>query len=63
MAKQQGYNGSLTDWLKSLKGDRGQSGANGRDGSSGKDGKDGLSAYEIAVKRELITGLQAHITQ
>lgn len=51
LAKQQGYNGSLTDWLKSLKGDKGQSGANGRDGSSGKDGKDGLSAYEIAVKR------------
>ena len=51
LAKQQGYDGSLTDWLKSLKGDRGQSGVNGLDGRDGKDGKDGLSAYEIAVKK------------
>lgn len=47
LAKQKGFNGSLTDWLKSLKGEKGQSGS---DGTDGKQGERGLSAYEIAIK-------------
>lgn len=47
LAKQEGFNGSLTDWIKSLKGEKGQSGSDGLDG---KQGERGLSAYEIALR-------------
>lgn len=50
LAKQEGFNGSLTDWLKSLKGEKGDRGQSGSDGLDGKQGERGLSAYEIAVR-------------
>lgn len=53
LAVQNGFAGTLTEWLESLKGADGKdgiSGTNGTDGKNGIDGKDGLSAYEIAVK-------------
>lgn len=56
LAVQRGYSGTLSEWLKSLKGDageRGKTGKAGRDGKDGLDGQrgaDGLSAYEIAKK-------------
>lgn len=50
LAKQEGFNGSLTAWLKSLKGEKGDRGLSGSDGLDGKQGEKGLSAYEIAIK-------------
>lgn len=50
LAKQEGFNGSLTDWIKSLKGEKGEKGQSGSDGLDGKQGERGLSAYEIALR-------------
>lgn len=50
LAKQEGFNGSLTDWIKSLKGEKGDRGQSGSDGLDGKQGERGLSAYEIALR-------------
>lgn len=60
LAVQEGFIGSLTEWLESLKGNDGKDGINGkdgidgRDGADGVDGKDGLSAYEIALKNGFV---------
>ncbi len=48
LAVQNGFTGTLTEWLESLKG------ADGKDGMDGADGKDGLSAYEIALKNGFV---------
>lgn len=47
IAIQQGFEGSETEWLESLKGGRGDPGGKGDPGEPGKDGK---SAYDIAVE-------------
>ena len=54
LAIQNGFTGTLIEWLESLKGTDGINGANGADGKNGVDGKDGLSAYEIALKNGFI---------
>ena len=51
LAVQNGFAGTLTEWLKSLKG---ADGINGINGKNGIDGKNGLSAYEIAVKNGFV---------
>ena len=51
LAVQEGFTGSLTEWLNSLKGADGKDGA---EGGNGTDGKDGLSAYEIALKNGFV---------
>lgn len=51
LAVQNGFTGTLTEWLKSLKG---ADGINGINGKNGIDGKDGLSAYEIALKNGFV---------
>ena len=60
---QEGFTGSLAEWLNSLKGADGKNGVdgkdgadglNGKDGINGKDGENGLSAYEIALKNGFI---------
>lgn len=54
LAVQQGYSGTLDEWLASLKGADGAPGAagpRGADGTNGIDGSNGLSAYELAVSR------------
>ena len=51
LAVQNGFTGTLAEWLKSLKG---ADGINGINGKNGIDGKDGLSAYEIAVKNGFV---------
>ncbi|MDE6189463.1 MAG: S1C family serine protease [Clostridia bacterium] len=43
LAVQNGFNGTLDEWLESLKGEDGLNGADGADGSNGADGKDGLN--------------------
>lgn len=50
IAVQQGFNGSETEWLESLKGGQGDPGDKGDPGEPGKDGDDGKSAYDIAVE-------------
>ncbi len=54
---QNGFAGTLTEWLNTLKGADGKNGVDGKDGADGADGKDGengLSAYEIALKNGFI---------
>ena len=50
IAVEQGYQGSESDWLSSLKGDKGEKGNTGAKGNPGQDGADGKSAYVIAVE-------------
>ena len=50
IAVEQGYQGSESDWLTSLKGDKGEKGNTGAKGNPGQDGTDGKSAYAIAVE-------------
>jgi len=53
IAVEQGYQGSESDWLSSLKGDKGDKGEKGNTGAKGnpgQDGTDGKSAYAIAVE-------------
>ena len=54
LAVQNGFTGTLTEWLNSLKGADGKDGINGKDGANGKDGENGLSAYEIALKNGFV---------
>ena len=66
LAVQEGFTGSLAEWLNSLKGADGKDGVDGKDGAdglngkdgadgrNGNDGKDGLSAYEIALKNGFV---------
>lgn len=50
IAVEQGYQGSESDWLFSLKGDKGDKGNTGAKGNPGQDGAGGKSAYAIAVE-------------
>ena len=50
IAVEQGYQGSESDWISSLKGDKGEKGNTGAKGNPGQDGADGKSAYAIAVE-------------
>ena len=53
IALENGFVGTETEWLESLKGLDGKDGINGKDGSDGQDGingADGKSAYIIAVE-------------
>ena len=50
IAVEQGYQGSESDWLSSLKGDKGEKGNTGAKGNPGQNGAEGKSAYAIAVE-------------
>ncbi len=59
IAVENGFVGTVSEWLESLKGAdglpgkngiNGIDGVNGRDGQNGADGENGLSAYELAVQ-------------
>lgn len=50
IAVEQGYQGSESDWLSSLKGEKGDKGNTGAKGNPGQDGAEGKSAYAIAVE-------------
>ena len=47
LAVQNGFTGSLDEWLESLKGETGLRGARGEDGEDGEDGKNGLDAPAV----------------
>ncbi|MFV4887586.1 hypothetical protein RY279_19300 [Bacillus velezensis] len=48
IAVDNGFSGTVEEWLASLKGEKGNTGAKGATGAAGKDGK---SAYELAVQQ------------
>ncbi|MFG6316243.1 hypothetical protein [Bacillus velezensis] len=48
IAVDNGFSGTVEEWLASLKGEKGNTGAKGATGATGKDGK---SAYELAVQQ------------
>ncbi|MCC9021846.1 hypothetical protein [Bacillus nakamurai] len=48
IAVDNGFSGTVEEWLVSLKGEKGNTGAKGATGAAGKDGK---SAYELAVQQ------------
>lgn len=59
VAVNNGFSGTESEWLASLKGDkgdqgergeRGETGATGEPGAPGSDGRDGSSAYQVAVE-------------
>ena len=50
IAVEQGYQGSESDWLSSLKGDKGDPGEKGEKGDAGVAGKDGFSPIANVVK-------------
>lgn len=57
IAKENGFAGTVSDWLESLKGADGSPGKDGIDGTNGMDGHDGTdgqSAYEIALSHGFI---------
>ncbi|MED4861354.1 collagen-like protein [Bacillus atrophaeus] len=57
IAVDNGFSGTVEEWLASLKGEKGDkgstgaTGATGAKGATGVAGKDGLSAYELAVQQ------------
>lgn len=55
IAVENGFNGTETEWLASLKGEKGSQGIQGKQGARGNDGK---SAYESAVENGY-TGTEA----
>lgn len=58
LAVQQGFAGTLAEWLESL---QGSDGADGVDGSGGDAGLDGKSAYQIAVDQGFLGSESAWI--
>ncbi|SIS19932.1 hypothetical protein [Bacillus velezensis] len=48
IAVDNGFSGTVEEWLASLKGEKGSTGAKGATGAAGKDGK---SAYELAFNK------------
>ena len=54
-----GFEGSLEDWLVSLVGEKGDKGDKGDTGATGAAGSDGKSAYELAVEN----GYQGSLTE
>ena len=57
LAVQNGFSGTLSQWLTSLigpKGDTGTAGINGVNGTNGTNGVDGKSAYELAVQNGFV---------
>ncbi|MFH6684992.1 hypothetical protein RI119_19255 [Bacillus amyloliquefaciens] len=48
IAVDNGFSGTVEEWLASLKGEKGNTGAKGAAGAAGKDGK---SAYELALQQ------------
>lgn len=56
IAVENGFVGTETDWLTSLKGEKGADGINGKDGIDGQDGTDGrgITSTEINASGELV---------
>ena len=48
VAQENGFTGTVEEWLESVKGEKGDTGATGAAGAAGATGADGLSAFEVA---------------
>ena len=59
IALNNGFEGTVTEWLESLHGTNGINGTNGTNGTNGVDGEDGLSAYQIAVNNGFVGDVSA----
>ena len=59
IALNNGFEGTVTEWLDSLHGTNGINGTNGTNGTNGVDGEDGLSAYQIAVNNGFVGDVSA----
>ena len=58
LAVEQGFEGTLEEWLESLKGVNGQNGLDGKDGFNGKDGADGAIDVESLYKKAVEEGFE-----
>lgn len=59
IALNNGFEGTVIEWLDSLHGANGSNGTNGTNGTNGVDGEDGLSAYQIAVNNGFVGDVSA----
>lgn len=57
LAVQEGFTGSLAEWLNSLKGADGKDGVDGKDGADGVNGKDGINGEDGTDGRDGADGL------
>lgn len=55
----EGFVGTESEWLASLKGPKGDAGTNGADGSDGADGADGKTAFELAQQQGFVGDIDA----
>ena len=62
IAKENGFAGTVSEWLDSLKGIPGKDGVDGKNGHDGRNGADGQSAYEIALSHGFIGTEQEWLT-
>ena len=56
LAVEEGFDGTLQEWLDSLKGVNGENGSDGKDGMDGKDGEDGAIDIESLYQKALDEG-------
>lgn len=56
IAVENGFTGTVEEWLNSLKGKDGQNGTNGRDGQDGQNGKDGVDGKDGKDGRDGVDG-------
>lgn len=52
LALENGFNGTIEEWLSSLKGGNGQDGLNGTNGQNGKDGQNGIGIMNTTINNE-----------
>ena len=55
LAVQEGFTGSLAEWLNSLKGADGKDGVDGKNGADGLNGKDGINAKMVLTAETALT--------
>lgn len=61
LARQQGYGGTLTQWLTTLVGAAGKDGTNGTNGSNGRDGTNGANGKDAASVLGSVTIAETNI--
>ncbi|WP_212129928.1 hypothetical protein [Brevibacterium sp. SMBL_HHYL_HB1] len=60
VAKSEGFEGTVTEWLASLKGDKGDPGADGKDGAKGDKGDPGADGFGTEKQyNDLVSRLEA----
>lgn len=62
LACENGFEGTIAQWLASLVGEKGEMGAAGTNGVDGINGADGKSAYELAVEKGYVGDVQTWLS-